>query len=103
MQLITEYASPAELSGYARESIKDREENAFTLSRWLPSDTIEDLEYRFETGGGGLTEAANYRAYDASSDIGVREGGARASGELPRSAGRCRYPSTSRSACERQR
>ncbi|MFI1532523.1 major capsid protein [Streptomyces griseus] len=83
MQLITEYANPRELSGYARESIKDREENAFTLSRWLPSDTIEDLEYRFETGGGGLTEAANYRAYDASSDIGVREGGARASGELP--------------------
>uniref|UniRef100_A0AAU2VYT8 Major capsid protein n=1 Tax=Streptomyces sp. NBC_00008 TaxID=2903610 RepID=A0AAU2VYT8_9ACTN len=83
MQLITEYAMPSELSGYARAAIRDREENAFTLSRWLPSDTIEDLEYRFETGGGGLTEAANYRAYDASSDIGVREGGARASGELP--------------------
>ncbi|MFF7019001.1 MULTISPECIES: major capsid protein [Streptomyces] len=83
MQLITEYANPRDLSGYAREALRDREENTFTLSRWLPSDTIEDLEYRFETGGGGLTEAANYRAYDASSDIGTREGAARVSGQLP--------------------
>ncbi|MFD8941284.1 major capsid protein [Streptomyces californicus] len=83
MQLITEYANPAELSGYARAALKEREENAFTLSRWLPSETIDDLEYRFIEGGGGLVEAANYRAYDASSDIGHREGTTRTSGELP--------------------
>ncbi|GAA1064666.1 major capsid protein [Streptomyces asiaticus] len=83
MQLITEYATPAELTGYAREALRDREENQFGLERWLPNDTVNDLSYRFTRGGGGLTEAATYRAYDAESDIATREGGARVSGELP--------------------
>jgi len=83
MQLITEYATPAELTGYARAAEADRDENEFSLSRWLPNDTINDLTYRFTRGGGGLTEAANYRAYDAESDIGTRPGAARVSGELP--------------------
>ncbi|MFE9828486.1 major capsid protein [Streptomyces halstedii] len=83
MQLITEYANPADLSGYARAALRDREENTFTLSRWLPSETIEDLEYRFGNGGGDLIEAAVYRGYDAESDIGHRGGTTRTSGELP--------------------
>ncbi|MFD9442164.1 major capsid protein [Streptomyces sp. NPDC060001] len=83
MQLFTEYATPAELTGYAREALRDREENAFNLNRWLPNDTINDLTYRFNRGGGGLVEAAVYRAYDAESDIGSRSGAARVSGELP--------------------
>ncbi|MEU1254777.1 major capsid protein [Streptomyces chartreusis] len=83
MQLTTEYATPAELTGYAREALRDREENAFSLNRWLPNDTINDLVYRFNKGGGGLVEAAVYRAYDAESDIGTRAGAARVSGELP--------------------
>ncbi|MFB7115746.1 major capsid protein [Streptomyces sp. NPDC056291] len=83
MQLFTEYATPAELTGYAREALRDREENQFSLNRWLPNATINDLTYRFNRGGGGLTEAAVYRAYDAESDIGSRAGAARVSGELP--------------------
>jgi hypothetical protein len=83
MQLITEYATPAELTGYARAALRDREENQFSLNRWLPNDTINDLTYRFNRGGGGLVEAAVYRAYDAESDIGTRAGAARVSGELP--------------------
>lgn len=83
MQLITEYATPAELTGYAREALRDREENQFSLNRWLPNDTINDLTYRFSRGGGGLVEAAVYRAYDAESDIGTREGATRVTGELP--------------------
>ncbi|MFJ9212995.1 major capsid protein [Streptomyces sp. NPDC102264] len=83
MQLITEYATPAELTGYARAALRDREENALNLNRWLPNDTVNDLSYRFNRGGGGLVEAAVYRAYDAESDIGSRSGGARVSGELP--------------------
>ncbi|MFD5161054.1 major capsid protein [Streptomyces hawaiiensis] len=83
MQLFTEYATPAELTGYARAALRDREENAFSLNRWLPNDTINDLTYRFNRGGGGLTEAAVYRAFDAQSDIGSRAGAARVSGELP--------------------
>jgi hypothetical protein len=83
MQLIAEYATPAELTGYAREALRDREENQFGLNRWLPNDTINDLSYRFTRGGGGLVDAAVFRAYDAESDIGTRPGGARVSGELP--------------------
>ncbi|MFF1684514.1 MULTISPECIES: major capsid protein [unclassified Streptomyces] len=83
MQLIDEFVTPAELTGYARAALADRPENAQTLDRWLPNRTINDLSYRFTRGGGGLTEAANFRAYDASSDVGVRPGGARVSGELP--------------------
>lgn len=83
MQLIDEFATPAELTGYARAALADRPENDFGLDRWLPDRTINDLSYRFTRGGGGLTEAATFRAYDASSDVGVRPGGARVSGELP--------------------
>ncbi|MFJ3248316.1 major capsid protein [Streptomyces sp. NPDC086782] len=83
MQLFTEYATPAELTGYAREALRDREENQLSLNRWLPNATINDLSYRFNRGGGGLVEAAVYRAYDAESDIGSRAGAARVSGELP--------------------
>ncbi|MFI2213038.1 major capsid protein [Streptomyces sp. NPDC020141] len=83
MQLITEYATPAELTGYAREALRDREENTFSLNRWLPNDTINDLVYRFSRGGGGLVEAAVFRAFDAESDIGSRSGAARVTGELP--------------------
>ncbi|WP_069752964.1 major capsid protein [Streptomyces sp. EN16] len=83
MQLITEYATPAELTGYAREALRFREENTLNLNRWLPNETINDLTFRFNRGGGGLTEAAVFRAYDAESDIGTRSGGARVSGELP--------------------
>ncbi|MFJ3084485.1 major capsid protein [Streptomyces halstedii] len=83
MQLITEYATPAELTGYAREALRFREENTLNLNRWLPNETINDLTFRFNRGGGGLTEAANYRAFDAESDIATRSGGARVSGELP--------------------
>lgn len=83
MQLIDEYATPAELTGYARAALADRPENDFSLDRWLPNRTINDLSYRFTRGGGGLTEAATFRAYDASSDVAYRPGGARVSGELP--------------------
>jgi hypothetical protein len=83
MQLIDEYATPAELTGYARAALADRPENEFSLDRWLPNRTVNDLSYRFTRGGGGLTEAATFRAYDASSAVGTRPGGARVSGELP--------------------
>jgi hypothetical protein len=83
MQLVTEYANPAKLSGYARAALADFEVNTFRLSNWLPSDVVDDLTYLFEKGGGGLVEAANFRAYDAESDIGIRAGATRVSGMLP--------------------
>ncbi|MFD0276170.1 major capsid protein [Kitasatospora sp. NPDC127111] len=83
MQLITEYATPAELTGYVRAALADRPENQLTLERWLPNATINDLTYRLSRGGGGLTEAAGYRSWDAESDIATRPGSSRITGELP--------------------
>lgn len=83
MLLTTDYIEPAELTGYVREALADLEQNRFTLSRYLPSRTIDDLHYRFNRGGEGLAEAATFRAYDAESPIGGRPGLTRVTGELP--------------------
>lgn len=83
MLIHSDYILPTELTGYVRASLADLEENQFTLSDWLPSDAIDDLEYRFTRGGQGLAEAATVRAYDTESPIGSRPGIARISGELP--------------------
>lgn len=83
MLINTDYATPQELSGYARGALADLEQNQFTLSQWLPSVTVDDLVYRFTRGGEGLADAATFRAYDAESTIGKRPGITRVSGELP--------------------
>jgi hypothetical protein len=75
--------TPAELTGYAREALADRADNQFGLQRWLPARQVNDLNFRFNRGGGGLTEAASFRAYDAEPRFGRREGITRVSGELP--------------------
>lgn len=83
MQLIDEYATPAQLTGYAREALRNYQVNQFALHEFLPDNTVNDLSYRFTKGGGNLVDAAVYRNYDSESDIGIREGGARVYGELP--------------------
>lgn len=83
MDMYTEFITPAELTGYARAALADRPENAFTLSQWLGYQEVADLEFRFTRGGGGLLEAAEYRAYNAEPGFGSREGISRVSGELP--------------------
>jgi hypothetical protein len=83
MLLNTDYILPAELTGYVREAMADQPANQFQLARWLPNRMVDDLMYRFARGTGGLTEAAEYRAYDAESPIGGRKGIQRVTGELP--------------------
>lgn len=83
MDMFTEFITPAELTGYARAALADRPENAFTLDQWLGYQSVNDLEFRFSRGGGGLLEAAEYRAYNAEPGFGSREGISRVSGELP--------------------
>jgi len=75
--------TPAELTGYAREALAARADNQFGLQRWLPARQVNDLTYRFNRGGGGLTEAASFRAYDAEPRFGRREGITRVTGEMP--------------------
>lgn len=81
--LTSDYVEPAELTGYVRGALEDRPQNRFVLERYLPDRPIDDLQYRFEKGGGGLTEAATYRSYDSESPRGTRPGLERVRGELP--------------------
>ena len=83
MYLYTDYGDPAELTGYAREALYALERNQFQLSRFLPSQTINDLDYRFTQGGEGLIEAATYRSYDAEAPLAARPGITRTQGQLP--------------------
>lgn len=83
MLITTDYITPAELTGYAREALADIEQNQFTLSAFLPSTAVDDLQYRFNRGGQGLAEAATFRSFDAESSIASRPGTTRVTGELP--------------------
>lgn len=84
MFLNTDYIDPAELTGFARAAVADLDVNQFTLSRWLPNELVDDLEYRFTRGGAeGLLEAATFRAYDTEARLARRPGLARVTGELP--------------------
>jgi hypothetical protein len=83
MEIYADHVTPAELTGYAREGLADRAENQFSLARWLPNRTVNDLVFRFNKSTSGLIEAATYRAYDSEPRFGSREGLARVTGELP--------------------
>jgi hypothetical protein len=74
---------PVELTGYVRAALADLEQNRFILGGVLPTTTIDDIEYRFYSGGAGLVDAATFRAFDAETPIGARRGAVRVSGELP--------------------
>jgi hypothetical protein len=82
--ITTDYVTPAELTGYVRAALADLQVNRFRLASFLPSRTIDDLQYRFDRGGAeGLTEAATFRSYDTESPVGSRPGVTRVTGELP--------------------
>lgn len=81
--LNTSFVNPAELTGYVRKGAAQLDVNQFQLSQFLPNEQVNDLDYRFETGGEGLTEVATFRSYDAESPIGTRAGVARSQGSLP--------------------
>ena len=74
---------PAELTGYSRASLADRDENEFSLTRWFPNRELDDLVFEAQTGGGGLIDAANFRSYDSEPDFGSREGISSITGKLP--------------------
>jgi hypothetical protein len=83
LTLSTDLVLPVELTGYIRQALADYNQNRFTLSRFLPDQTIDDIEYRVMTGQLGLADAAEYRTYDAESPIAGRPGVSRMSGEIP--------------------
>lgn len=83
MFLTTDYVTPLELTGYARASLQNLEVNQFTLSRYLQSQTIADLNFRFNRGGEGLVETGKFRGWDVEAPVMNRPGVGRSTGELP--------------------
>jgi hypothetical protein len=82
--LDTEYIEPEELTAVIRRSLAEQQINTFTLGRWLPNVTIDDVTFEYNKGGtGGLAEASVYRSWDAESRIARREGVSKVMGELP--------------------
>ncbi|AKJ72361.1 major head protein [Gordonia phage GTE8] len=66
MPINRDFVDPAELTSQVRVALADYDINGpNTLAPYLPSETLDDIEYEADTGQGGLIEAAMYRAFDA--------------------------------------
>lgn len=83
MPLMTDLITPAELTGYARESLAAYEARKGTLARWLPNRMVEDIVVRFVAGQNGLVDEAKFRAYGAAPETGKYQPGKRIVLELP--------------------
>lgn len=83
MALWTDVIDPATLTGYVRASLADYEANRGQLARFLPNREVADTTVRFRAGSRGLTEVANFRAFDAEPEVGRRQGGKRVTIDLP--------------------
>lgn len=81
--LYSDFVTPAELTGYARDALDEAAENEFRLAAFLPNQNIDDLRYRLEQGPQGLLDVADYRAFDAEPTFGRREGIKSIEGSLP--------------------
>lgn len=82
-QLWTEVIDPATITGFARQSLDDYEAAQGSLSQFLPNTTVNDISVAFEVGQNGLTETAEFRAYDAEASHGREEGGKSVRLDLP--------------------
>jgi hypothetical protein len=83
MALWTQYVDPDELTSYARTDLANQPVNRNALRAWLPSQFVNDLDYEYEFGQGGLDEIAMYRAYDATTRVGAMPTLEKRRGELP--------------------
>lgn len=77
--LVYDLADPQEMLGFVRNLPFSQ----FTLDTILPNDMIDDIEYRFTRSDLVDQDVAPYRAWDAESAIGSRQGLARVLGEIP--------------------
>lgn len=85
MELITDYISPAELTGFARAELDQfhTDEDRNFLLRWFPVEQIDDVEYTFALGGDLESNVLSYRSYDAESPLGSRPGQKAVKGTIP--------------------
>jgi len=74
MPINRDFFDPDELTSQIRTALAEMEINSPTsLAPYLPSETLDDIEYEAEAGQGGLIEAAMYRAFEAELPLGRDE------------------------------
>ena len=84
MPINRDFVDPDELTSQVRTALAEMEVNSPTsLARFLPSETLDDIEYEADAGQGGLIEAAMWRAYDAELPIGLDEELGQMRGRIP--------------------
>jgi len=84
MPINRDFVDPDELTSQVRTALAEMEVNSPTsLARFLPSETLDDIEYEADAGQGGLIEAAMWRAYDAELPIGLDEELGQLRGRIP--------------------
>ena len=83
MPINRDHVDPDELTSQVRRALADQEINSpQSLAPYLPSETLDDIEYEADAGQGGLITAADYRAYDAPLTIGRDEALAQMRGRI---------------------
>lgn len=83
MNVWTDIITPAELTGYIRESQAAYEVRRGSLAAFLPNRTVSDIVARFVQGETGLVPEAQFRAFDAAPELGGRKGRKRVTVDLP--------------------
>lgn len=83
MQMITDLIDPAEHVGYARDFLQVFADNPFSLKRWFPTNTTDDLEYKIRSGARVDVDAAEFRAFDTPSTMTGRQGITEKRGNIP--------------------
>jgi Phage major capsid protein E len=81
--LWTEFITPAELTGYARQEQEAYERQWGSLARYMPNNYVPDIVARFEVGKQGLQPVAPFRSFDAETPLGKLPGRQRVTIELP--------------------
>lgn len=83
MAIIFDLVNPQELQGYVRGLAYEQNLYRFTLSQWLPTEEIQDTEFRIVRGNLRDEDAATYRTFDTESPIAYRLAGTRITGQIP--------------------
>ncbi len=73
---------PVELSEFARIAADDFDAQAQSLTRFLPNRQVNDIMYSYDKGLDVLVDEAQYRAFDAESQIGRRPSGSTIRGQI---------------------
>lgn len=81
--LLYDLADPVELQGFVRNIQAEQDANRFQLSRFLPNQDIDDIQWAANQGELVDEDAAMVRSWDTESPIGSRQGVSRIMGELP--------------------